>query len=173
MADDRSNEIPEDLVGTLRPGRRDLEPNANRRRLIESLGACDRGARSEGWQRPSDHIRASTEDGLEFDSAIECPGIAVGLNISVEAARDRGTVVQAGRVIRRRSSTRDLAYENITIEATWCYEITNAVASDPDDFERQSFPVEKIITGRIEPEAIVDTGSAGCSIRRQRDEGDG
>jgi hypothetical protein len=34
-------------------------------------------------------------------------------------------------------------------------------------------PVEKILTGRIEPEAIVDTGSARCSIRRQRDEGDG
>jgi hypothetical protein len=34
-------------------------------------------------------------------------------------------------------------------------------------------PVEKIITGRIEPEAIVDTGSARCSIRRHRDEGDG
>jgi (R,R)-butanediol dehydrogenase/meso-butanediol dehydrogenase/diacetyl reductase len=96
----------------------------------------------------------------------------VGLNISVEAARDRGTVVQAGRVIRRRSSTRDLAYENITIDATWCYEITmrsrviRMISSG-------KLSVEKIITGRIEPEAIVDTGSARCSIRRQRDEGDG
>ena len=91
------------------------------------------------------------------------------MNISVEAARDRGAVVQAGRVIRRRSSTRALAYEDITIEATWCYEITmwsRMISSG-------KLPVEKIITGRIEPEAIVDTGSARCSIRRHRDEGDG
>jgi threonine dehydrogenase-like Zn-dependent dehydrogenase len=129
---------------------------------------CDRGARSEGWQRHRPYPRRHGGR-VGVDSAIECPGIAAGLNISVEAARDRGAVVQAGRVIRRRSSTRTLAYEDITIEATWCYEITmwsRMISSG-------KLPVEKIITGRIEPEAIVDTGSARCSIRRHRDEGDG
>jgi (R,R)-butanediol dehydrogenase / meso-butanediol dehydrogenase / diacetyl reductase len=53
------------------------------------------------------------------------------------------------------------ALKDITIEATWCYEVTmwprviRMISSG-------KLPVEKIITGRIEPEDIVERDFARC-----------
>ena len=133
------------------------EPNANRRRMIESLGAAT-AVLDPKAVNVIDYIRANTEEGVGVDSAIECSGIEAALNTCVEAVRNRGTVVQTGLHVKKAVVDPALwAYKDITIEATWCYEITmwsrviRMISSG-------KLPVEKIITGRIEPEAIVDKG---------------
>jgi (R,R)-butanediol dehydrogenase/meso-butanediol dehydrogenase/diacetyl reductase len=132
------------------------EPNANRRRLIESLGVAT--VLDPKAVNVVDHIRANTEEGVGVDSAIECSGIEAALNTCVEAVRNHGTVVQTGLHVRKALVDPALwALKDITIEATWCYEVTmwprviRMISSG-------RLPVEKIITGRIAPEAIVDKG---------------
>ena len=133
------------------------EPNANRRRMIESLGAAT-AVLDPRAVNVVDFIRDNTEEGVGVDSAIECSGIEAALNTCVEAVRSRGVVVQTGLHVKKAVVDPALwAYKDITIEATWCYEITmwsrviRMISSG-------KLPVEKIITGRIEPEAIVDKG---------------
>jgi (R,R)-butanediol dehydrogenase/meso-butanediol dehydrogenase/diacetyl reductase len=93
-----------------------------------------------------------------LSAAIECSGIEAARNTSVEAVRNHGTVVQTGLHVRKALVDPALwALKDITIEATWCYEVTmwprviRMISSG-------RLPVEKIITGRIEPEAIVESG---------------
>lgn len=133
------------------------EPNANRRRHIESLGVAT-AVLDPKHVNVVEYIRENTEEGVGVDSAIECSGIEVALNTCVEAVRNHGTVVQTGLHVRKALVDPALwAMKDITIEATWCYEITmwprviRMIASG-------KLPVEKIITGRIAPEAIVEKG---------------
>ena len=72
--------------------------------------------------------------------------------------RNHGTVVQTGLHVKKALVDPALwALKDITIEATWCYEVTmwprviRMISSG-------KLPVEKIVTGRIEPEAIVEKG---------------
>jgi (R,R)-butanediol dehydrogenase/meso-butanediol dehydrogenase/diacetyl reductase len=133
------------------------EPNANRRELIESLGVATAVIDPKAVN-VVDFIRGNTEEGVGVDAAIECSGIEIALNSCVEAVRNHGVVVQTGLHVRKALVDPALwALKDITIEATWCYEVTmwprviRMISSG-------KLPVEKIITGRIPPEAIVDRG---------------
>ncbi len=133
------------------------EPNANRRRHIESLGVAA-AVLDPKHVNVVEYIRENTEEGVGVDAAIECSGIEAALNTCVEAVRNHGTVVQTGLHVRKALVDPALwAMKDITIEATWCYEITmwprviRMISSG-------KLPVEKIITGRIAPEAIVEKG---------------
>src|SRR5579872_81051 len=133
------------------------EPNANRRRHIESLGIAT-AVLDPKAVNVVEYIREHTEEGVGVDAAIECSGIEAALNTCVEAVRNHGTVVQTGLHVRKALVDPALwALKDITIEATWCYEVTmwprviRMISSG-------RLPVEKIITGRIEPEAIVESG---------------
>ena len=133
------------------------EPNGNRRKHIESLGvnAVLLDPRSVSVV---EYIRENTEEGVGVDAAIECSGFEAALNTCVEAVRNHGTVVQTGLHVKRALVDPALwALKDITIEATWCFEVTmwprviRMISSG-------KLPVEKIVTGRIEPEAIVEKG---------------
>jgi len=133
------------------------EPNANRRRLIDSLGIAAAVLDPKAIN-VVDYIRENTEEGVGVDAAIECSGIEAALNTCVDAVRNHGTVVQTGLHVKKAMVDPALwALKDITIEATWCYEVTmwprviRMISSG-------KLPVEKIITGRIEPEAIVEKG---------------
>jgi (R,R)-butanediol dehydrogenase/meso-butanediol dehydrogenase/diacetyl reductase len=133
------------------------EPNANRRGHIDSLGVATATLDPKSVN-VLEYIRANTEDGVGVDAAIECSGIEAALNTCVEAVRNHGTVVQTGLHVRKALVDPALwALKDITIEATWCYEVTmwprviRMISSG-------KLPVEKIVTGRIEPDAIVEKG---------------
>ena len=105
-----------------------------------------------------EYIRENTEEGVGVDAAIECSGFEAALNTCVEAVRNHGTVVQTGLHVKKAVVDPALwALKDITIEATWCFEVTmwprviRMISSG-------KLPVEKIVTGRIEPEAIVEKG---------------
>jgi (R,R)-butanediol dehydrogenase/meso-butanediol dehydrogenase/diacetyl reductase len=103
-------------------------------------------------------VRDATEEGVGVDSAIECSGNEAALNMCVEAVRNRGTVAQVGLHVKRASVDPALwALKDITLEATWCYPVTMwpRVISL---IESGKLPVEKIITGQIAAEEIVDKG---------------
>ena len=133
------------------------EPNANRRRLIESLGVASAVLDPKSVDVVQ-YVRDNTEEGVGVDSAIECSGIEAALNACVEAVRNHGVVVQTGLHVKKALVDPALwALKDITIEATWCYEVTmwprvmRMISSG-------KLPVEKIITGRIAPGSIVDKG---------------
>ena len=133
------------------------EPNANRRRQIESLGVAT-AVLDPKSVNVVEFLRENTEEGVGVDAAIECSGIEAALNTCVEAVRNHGTVVQTGLHVRKALTDPALwAIKDITIEATWCYEITmwprliRMISSG-------KLPVEKIITARIEPEDVVEKG---------------
>ena len=103
-------------------------------------------------------IRENTEEGVGVDAAIECSGFEAALNTCVEAVRNHGTVVQTGLHVRKALVDPALwALKDITLEATWCYPVTmwprviRMISSG-------KLPVEKIVTGRIVPDAIVEKG---------------
>jgi (R,R)-butanediol dehydrogenase/meso-butanediol dehydrogenase/diacetyl reductase len=133
------------------------EPNANRRRLIEGLGvgAVTLDPRAVDVAA---FIRDNTEEGVGVDTAIECSGFEAALNLCVDAVRNHGVVVQTGLHVKKALVDPALwALKDITLEATWCYEVTmwprvtRMISSG-------KLPVEKIITGRIAPEDIVEKG---------------
>jgi (R,R)-butanediol dehydrogenase/meso-butanediol dehydrogenase/diacetyl reductase len=133
------------------------EPNANRRRHIESLGVAA-AVLDPRSINVVDYIRENTEEGVGVDAAIECSGMELAFNTCIEAVRNHGTVVQTGLHVKKALVDPALwALKDITIEATWCYEVTmwprvvRMISSG-------KLPVEKIITGRILPEDIVEKG---------------
>ena len=133
------------------------EPNANRRRHIESLGVAA-AVLDPSAVNVVEYIRENTEEGVGIDAAIECSGIELALNTCVEAVRNHGVVVQTGLHVKKALVDPALwALKDITIEATWCYEVTmwprviRMISSG-------KWPVENIITGCILPEDIVEKG---------------
>jgi (R,R)-butanediol dehydrogenase/meso-butanediol dehydrogenase/diacetyl reductase len=103
-------------------------------------------------------LRDATEEGVGVDSAIECSGSEAALNLCVEAVRNRGTVAQVGLHVKRASVDPALwALKDITVEATWCYPVTMwpRVISL---IESGKLPVEKIITGHIRADDVVEKG---------------
>ena len=133
------------------------EPNANRRRHIERLGVADRviDPLAEDVIRI---VRDATEEGVGVDSAIECSGNEAALNTCVRAVRNRGTVAQVGLHVKKALVDPALwAMKDITVEATWCYPVTmwpRVIAM----VEKGKLPVERIVTGRIAADDVVDKG---------------
>jgi (R,R)-butanediol dehydrogenase/meso-butanediol dehydrogenase/diacetyl reductase len=133
------------------------EPNAARRKTIESWGIC------AGVYDPSTSdvvalVKAQTEENVGVDVAIECVGKENALNTCVEAVRRRGVVVQAGLHVGKASTDPMLwALKDITIEATWCYPITiwpRIIGL----VESGKLPIAKIIDGRIRAEDVISKG---------------
>ena len=135
------------------------EPNENRRRSISALGVttavldpqerrrrpdCPKPYRGRRRRRLGHRVRRQRSSAL---------------NTCVEAVRNRGTVAQVGLHVRRASVDPALwAMKDITVEATWCYPITmwpRVIAL----IESGKLPVERIITGRIKADDVVEKAS--------------
>lgn len=133
------------------------EPNANRRRIIKDIAP---------YAHVVDPVRGDiltmvsdlTEDGVGVDVALECVGLEVSLNTCVQAVRRQGKVVQVGLHMKPASIDAMLwALKDISVEATWCYpthiwpRIAGMIAAG-------TFPVEKVITARIDAQDVVAKG---------------
>lgn len=133
------------------------EPNPNRRALIEKIAP---------YAVPVDPvnedlieiIRDRTEAGVGVDVALECVGLEASLNNCALAVRRQGVVVQVGLHMKPAAVDAMLwAQKDITVEATWCYpvqiwpRIARMIAAG-------DYPVEKVITSRINAENIVEQG---------------
>jgi (R,R)-butanediol dehydrogenase/meso-butanediol dehydrogenase/diacetyl reductase len=133
------------------------EPNAARRKTIESWGICA-GVYDPASSDVVALVKAQTEENVGVDVAIECVGKENALNTCVEAVRRRGVVVQAGLHVGKASTDPMLwALKDITIEATWCYPITiwpRIIGL----VESGKLPIAKIIDGRIRAEDVVSKG---------------
>jgi (R,R)-butanediol dehydrogenase / meso-butanediol dehydrogenase / diacetyl reductase len=133
------------------------EPNPNRRRQIERLGVATATLDPKAADVVQ-YIKDHTEEGVGVDSAIECSGIEAAFNTCVGAVRSHGTVVQTGLHVKKALVDPALwALKDITIEATWCFQVTmwprviGLITSG-------RLPVEKLISRRIAPEDIVERG---------------
>jgi (R,R)-butanediol dehydrogenase/meso-butanediol dehydrogenase/diacetyl reductase len=133
------------------------EPNPNRRRIIAEIApyAVTVDPRTQDLQEV---VRDLTDEGVGVDVALECVGLEASLNACAQAVRRQGKVVQTGLHMKPASVDAMLwALKDITIEATWCYpvqiwpRIARLIASG-------NFPVEKVITGRIDAADVVDKG---------------
>ena len=133
------------------------EPNAARRKAIESFGICA-GIFDPTKADVAALVKEQTEDHVGVDVAIECVGNENALNTCIEAVRRRGVVVQAGLHVRKAATDpMTWALKDITIEATWCYPITmwpRLIAL----VEAGKLPLGKIIDGRIRAEDVVAKG---------------
>ena len=128
------------------------EPNANRRRHIESLGVATAVLDPTCGQCRRLYSRKHRGGRRRRLPRSSVPESKLAFNTCVEAVRNHGTVVQTGLHVKKALVDPALwALKDITIEATWCYEVTmwprvvRMISSG-------KLPVEKIITGRIEPE---------------------
>jgi (R,R)-butanediol dehydrogenase/meso-butanediol dehydrogenase/diacetyl reductase len=99
-----------------------------------------------------------TEDGVGVDVALECVGLEASLNACAEAVRRQGTVVQTGLHMKpARIDAMLWALKDISVQATWCYPVTvwpriaRLIANG-------AFPVEKVITARIDAADVVSKG---------------
>jgi (R,R)-butanediol dehydrogenase/meso-butanediol dehydrogenase/diacetyl reductase len=133
------------------------ETNPNRRRIISEIAPY-----ATVVDPRSGDLRAVvadlTEEGVGVDVALECVGLEASLNACVEAVRRQGKVVQVGLHIKPASIDAMLwALKDITVEATWCYP-TQVWPRIARMIEAGSFPVEKVITARIDAQDVVAKG---------------
>ena len=133
------------------------EPNPNRRRIVTEI-APYAVVVDPKTQNLAEVVRDLTEEGVGVDVALECVGMEASLNACVDAVRRQGKVVQVGLHIKRASiDAMQWALKDITVEATWCYpvqiwpRIARLIASG-------AFPVEKVITSRIDAADVVAKG---------------
>lgn len=133
------------------------EPNPNRRRIISEIAPYATVV-DPGTQNLPALVADLTEEGVGVDVALECVGLAASLNACVDAVRRQGRVVQVGLHMKPASIDAMLwALKDITVEATWCYptqiwpRIARMIAAG-------HFPVEKVITARIDADDVVDHG---------------
>jgi (R,R)-butanediol dehydrogenase/meso-butanediol dehydrogenase/diacetyl reductase len=133
------------------------EPNPNRRRLISAIAPYATVV-DPGTGELQTLIGDLTEEGVGVDVALECVGRDASLNACAQAVRRQGKVVQVGLHMRPASIDAMLwALKDITVEATWCYpvqiwpRIGRMIASG-------AFPVEKVITARIDAADTVEKG---------------
>ena len=133
------------------------EPNPHRRALAKML-VPDAVIVDPATENPAQIARQLTEEGVGADVAFECVGLERSLNVCADAVRRRGTVVQVGLHMRPAAIDAMLwALKDITVEATWCYPVTiwPRIAGM---IGAGLLPVEKIITGVIKPEDVVERG---------------
>lgn len=133
------------------------EPNPNRRRIIADIAPYAVPVDPKA-QDLTEVVRDLTDEGVGVDVALECVGLEASLNACVDAVRRQGKVVQVGLHIKRASIDAMLwALKDITLEATWCYPVqvwprmARLIASG-------AFPVEKVITARIDAADVVAKG---------------
>ncbi len=133
------------------------EPNPSRRRILSEIApyAVVVDPTSQNLQEV---VQDLTEEGVGADVALECVGLEASLNACAEAVRRQGKVVQVGLHMKAASVDAMLwALKDITVEATWCYpvqvwpRIARLIASG-------TFPVEKVITARIDAADVVSKG---------------
>lgn len=133
------------------------EPNPNRRRILAEIAPY-----AVVIDPKADDLMAVvgdlTEEGVGVDVALECVGLEASLNACATAVRRQGKVVQVGLHIKRASiDAMQWALKDITVEATWCYpvqvwpRIARLIAAG-------AFPVEKVITARIDAADVVAKG---------------
>jgi (R,R)-butanediol dehydrogenase/meso-butanediol dehydrogenase/diacetyl reductase len=133
------------------------EPNANRRKQIEALGVTTKVI-DPTRENVAELMRDETEEGVGVDSAIECSGTEAGLNTCCEAVRNHGTVAQVGLHVKRASVDPALwALKDITIEATWCFQVT-MWPRIIDMVRRGIYPVEKVVSSQINANDVVEKG---------------
>lgn len=133
------------------------EPNPNRRRIISQI-APYAVTIDPGTGDLSTLVQDLTEEGVGVDVALECVGLEASLNSCVDCVRRQGRVVQVGLHMQPASVNAMLwALKDITVEATWCYptQIWPRIARM---ISAGTFPVEKVITARIDAEHVVDQG---------------
>lgn len=133
------------------------EPNAGRRRQIESfgIGVVTIDPLKED---PVQIVRAATEDGVGADACVECSGVEVGLNTCIEAVRPQGTISQVGIHAKPVSANPLIwAEKSITIRGAWGFPITSwpRILRMVD---AGTYPVGKIITREIKFADIVQDG---------------
>ena len=133
------------------------EPNPNRRRIIKEIAPYAHVADPRSGDI-LEMISDLTEEGVGVDVALECVGLEASLNTCVKAVRRQGRVVQVGLHMKPASIDAMLwALKDITVEATWCYptqiwpRIARMIAAG-------IFPVEKVITARIDAKDVVAKG---------------
>lgn len=133
------------------------EPNPNRRRIISEIAPYATVVDPDTQNLPA-LVADLTEEGVGVDVALECVGLEASLNACVDAVRRQGRVVQVGLHMKPASIDAMLwALKDITVEATWCYptqiwpRIARMIAAG-------HFPVEKVITARIDADDVVDHG---------------
>lgn len=133
------------------------EPNPNRRRILSEIAPYAVVVDPKG-QDLMEVVRDLTEEGVGVDVALECVGLEASLNACADAVRRQGKVVQVGLHIKRASiDAMRWTLKDITLEATWCYpvqvwpRIARLIASG-------AFPVEKVITSRIDAADVVARG---------------
>ncbi len=133
------------------------EPNPNRRRIIKDIAPFAQVIDPAGGKLLT-AVADLTEEGVGVDVALECVGLEVSLNTCVLAVRRQGRVVQVGLHMKPASIDAMLwALKDITLEATWCYptqiwpRIAGMIAAG-------TFPVEKVITARIDAKDVVSKG---------------
>lgn len=131
------------------------EPNPRRAAFAKSLGI------GTVLTETGDDLMAALDEltrGAGVDRAIECAGKEAALNACVDAVRPRGTVVQAGLHVTPASTHPDRwAFKDITIEATWCYHVTDW----PRVIRligRGRYPVERIVTAQVAVDEVVPLG---------------
>ena len=133
------------------------EPNAFRRNLAKELVPGAICLDPTEVDVPS-VIREMTEENVGVDVAIECVGLESSLNCCAASVRRQGKVVQTGLHMRPAAIDAMLwALKDITVEATWCY----PVQSWPRIIrmvEAGLLPVEKICTGEIKADDVVEKG---------------
>ena len=131
------------------------EPNAVRAAAVEHLGAT---AILNPTETPvPDELRDRT-GGIGVDVAIECAGNSRALSDCVMATRRAGTVVQTGLHVGPAEVQPMVWSQNdLTIVGTWCYRVYDwqRIAAL---IQTGAFPVERVITSKIELEATVPEG---------------
>eukprot|EP01037_Dinobryon_pediforme_P015631 gene15631-15777_t len=133
------------------------EPNANRRRLAQSLLPEAHVLDPNGVDVAA-YVRERTEEGVGVDVALECVGAQASLNTCVNAVRKRGTVVQVGLHIKPAQIDAMLwALKDITVEATWCYP-TTIWPRIISMIGAGLLPIEKIVTATIASADVVSKG---------------
>jgi (R,R)-butanediol dehydrogenase / meso-butanediol dehydrogenase / diacetyl reductase len=131
------------------------EPNQNRAALARKLDVGEVLNPAEDDLLVA--VREATE-GVGVDAAIECSGNARALNACIDATRSRGVVVQTGLHVGPAEITpMTLSSKDLSIIGSWCYPVS--------DFPRiisliamGSYPVEKVVTARVEMDSIVPQG---------------
>jgi (R,R)-butanediol dehydrogenase / meso-butanediol dehydrogenase / diacetyl reductase len=133
------------------------EPNPNRlAKAKELVPECI--AINPTIQDVATVIRELTDEHVGVDVAIECVGLEASLNACVQSVRRQGKVVQTGLHLKPASVDAMLwALKDITLEATWCYP-TQCWPRIIRMVESGNFPIEKVITGRIDSDDVVAKG---------------
>jgi (R,R)-butanediol dehydrogenase/meso-butanediol dehydrogenase/diacetyl reductase len=131
------------------------EPNAGRRRRAALLGLT--GVIDPLSDDVADYLAAAT-GGAGADVCIECSGDQRALDACLAAVRRGGTVIQTALYLKPVQVDADrLVMRDVTLKGVYCYPVTSwprvirMIASG-------RLPVERIVTGRIALDDLVEGG---------------